>query len=80
MPIRVFRNGTWYEYEPPTSTSSLWNESYKLRAASLYVSAQLKGFTKEESETLAECLIHQDLYPGIRYSKRIQSKLQSLFV
>lgn len=76
MEVPVFSNGTWISYPSPPSVS--WPSSYHFKAAAAYAKALHLGYTAKESATLAECSINKLLYPGIEYSKKLESDLSRL--
>jgi hypothetical protein len=79
MSIPVFRNGTWIHYEIPETGTSIWTNSLKFKAASVYATAITKGFSKEKSLVLTECCINKLLY-GVTYTKQIEEEIKSLYV
>jgi hypothetical protein len=80
MEIPVFRNGRWIAYSIPSDGQLYWNTNVQFQAASLYATALSKGHTPSQSAILAEMFANKQLYPGIQYSKSIESQLDSLFV
>ena len=79
MSIPVFRNGTWIHYEIPETGTSIWTNSLKLKAASVYATAITKGFSKQKSLVLTECCINKLLY-GVTYTKQIEEEIKNLMV
>lgn len=78
MKIPVFRKGQWIEYEPPREVPGGWQPKHSFQAASFYATARSQGYTPKESASLAEMSIFKQLFPGIQYDQRFESKLQRL--
>ncbi len=80
MDIPVFRKGKWIRYTVPVDGTVYWNSHQKLQAASLYATAISKGLSPSQSAVLTECYINKQLYPGLQYSKELETHIQSLLV
>jgi hypothetical protein len=77
--IPVFRKGTWIHYDVPEADTSLWSQSLKLKAASVYATLISMGYSKETSTVVAECFANKELY-GVKYSSQIETTLQRVFI
>jgi hypothetical protein len=79
MKIPVFRKGEWIEYEPPREVPGGWQKQHSFQAASIFASARSKGSSPKEAACLAEMYIFKQLFPGIQYDTKFESKLEMLF-
>ena len=77
--IPVFRKCTWIHYDVPEAGTSLWSQSLKLKAASVYATAITKGYSKEKSIVLTECFVNKELY-GVRYTPTLEQCLKEFQV
>ena len=80
MNIPVFRNGVWISYLVPTDLERYWSHKLKLQAASVYATAITKGYSKQESASLAEAWVNKQLYEGLTYGTQLEDKLKSFLV
>jgi hypothetical protein len=78
MKIPVFRKGQWMEYEPPRELPGGWQTKHSFQAASFFATACSQGYTSKEAASLAEMSIFKQLFPGIQYDAKFESKLQRL--
>lgn len=78
MKIPVFRKGQWIEYEPPREVPGGWQKPHTFQAASVFATARSLGYTPKESASLAEMIIFKQLFPGIQYDPKFESKIQTL--
>ena len=77
MEICIFRKDTWHQILLPEGAEH-WNEEEKQMYASLDVSYEGRGFSKQKSEQLAEAFIFKQKYHGLRYSTDIERTLSSI--
>ena len=78
MEIPVFRKGVWYTYRVKHDVPAGWLPHHSYQAASLYATAQSRGFTPQESEVLAEMYIFKQIFEGLEYKKDQEQTLLSL--
>lgn len=76
--IPVFRNGSWIEYTVPQPLDAMWSQKHIMRAASFYATAIHQGCSTKEAATLAELFINKEVYEGLGYDKRYESKLKQI--
>ena len=78
MKIPVFRSGQWMEYEAPREVPGGWQTKHSFQAASAFATARSQGYSPKEAASLAEMIIFKQLFPGIQYDTKFESKLQRL--
>lgn len=76
MKIPVFRKGQWIEYEPPREVPGGWQTKHSFQAASIFATARSKGYVPKEAASLAEMYMFKQLFPGIQYDSKFESKLE----
>ncbi len=78
MKIPVFRKGQWVEYEPPRELPGGWQQTHSFQAASVFATARSQGLQPKEAASIAEMVIFKQLFPGIQYDKKFESKLERI--
>lgn len=78
MEIPVFRKGVWYSYHVKDDVPSGWLSRHSYQAASLYATAQSRGYSKEMAESLAEMYIFKQIFEGLQYQKQQEEELKAL--
>ena len=79
MEIPVLRKGILYTYKTREEYPAGWSPQHTFRAASVFATAQSRGYTTQESEGFAEMFVFKQIFPGLLYEKRLEQKLASLF-
>ena len=77
--ILVFRKGIWISYKVPHASATIWSQSLKLQAASIYATAISQGHSHETSTVFAECFVNKELF-GVTYNPKIESALEGFLV
>lgn len=78
MEIPVLRRGTLYVYRIREDCPAGWSPAHSFRAASIYATAQSRGYTTQESEGFAEMFVFKQIFPGMVYEKSQEQKLAAL--
>jgi hypothetical protein len=77
MEIPVFRKGNVYMYKVREDCPAGWSKSHSFRAASIFATAQSRGYTQQESEGFAEMYVFKQIFPGMMYEKSLEQTLQT---
>ena len=78
MKIPVFRKGKWIEYEAPRETPAGWLPHHNFQAAAAFGTAHSLGNTPKESAALAEMYIFKQIFEGLKYDSKFESKLTTI--
>jgi hypothetical protein len=76
MKIPVFRKGQWVDYEAPREVPGGWQKTHSFQAASIFATARSNGYAPKEAASLAEMYIFKQIFPGIQYDTKFESKLE----
>ncbi len=80
MEIPVFRNGQWISYTPPEEPPVGWSDSHSFQAASVFATAQSRGYSTKDSVAFAEMFVFKQIFEGLVYDSRLEKELEKLLV
>jgi hypothetical protein len=80
MEIPVFRNGQWISYTPPQELPVGWSQTHSFQAASIFATAQSRGYSTRDSDAFAEMFIFKQIFDGLIYDSRLEKELDQLLI